>query len=139
MHNKKLADARNISQENRQMIDEMHGLLERLIDVYTLEIPYQEAETIVKSANKTLSDLWGFVYNERYDQWTPRLKQKAFELTWVGRSFKCGKTRAIVTVTPEQAFERNLIPVGEGFVDTGVFQGYSRIVGDIEEVVKNAQ
>lgn len=134
MHNKQLADQRNISQESREAIDEMHVLLEKLIDAYSLEIPYQEAEALVKSANKTLSDLWKFEYNERYDQWTPRLKQKAFELTWVGRSYKCSKTGVVVIITPEQAFERNLIAVGEGFVDLGVFQGYSRIVGDIEEI-----
>lgn len=134
MHNKQLADQRNISQENRDAIDEMHILLEKLLNTYTFDIPYEEAEALVKSANKTLSDLWKFKYDECYDQWTPRLRQKGFELTWVGRSFKCGKTGAVVTITPEQAYERNLIAVGEGFIDLGVFQGYSRIVGDIEEI-----
>lgn len=134
MHNKQLADQRNISQESREAIDEMHVLLEKLIDAYTLEIPYQEAESLVKSANKTLSDLWKFEYNERYDQWTPRLKQKALELTWAGRSFKCGKTGVVVIITPEQAYERNLITVGEGFIDLGVFQGYSRVFGNVEEI-----
>ena len=67
--NRDLAKARNISRENIVAIDALHEMLEKLIASYTLEIPYEEARDLVRSANMTLSNLWGFTYDERYDQW----------------------------------------------------------------------
>ena len=134
-HNKQLADERGVSEKDREYIDQLHDLLYKLINSYTLDVPYEEAEALVKSANKTLSDLWGFDYNPRYDQWTPRLAQKWMNLTWGGRIFKCKDTGEEVLLTCDKVYEKSFVRVGNGFVDLGVANGYSRFGGNIKEII----
>ena len=133
-HNKQLADERGISQQDREYIDQLHVLLFKLIDSYTLDVPYEEAEALVKSANKTLSDLWGFEYNPYYDQWTPRLAQKWMHLTWEGKRFRCKDTGEEVLIFGDMIYEGSFIPVGNGAVDLGRVNSYHRIIGNIEEI-----
>ena len=135
MHNKQLADERGVSEEDREYIDQLHDLLYKLINSYTLDVPYEEAEALVKSANKTLSDLWGFDYNPRYDQWTPRLAQKWMKLAWEGKRYRCKDTGAEVLLTCDKVYEKSFVRVGNGFVDLGVANGYSRFGGNIEEII----
>jgi len=134
MHNKQLADQRGVSEKDREYIDQLHDLLYKLINSYTLDVPYEEAEALVKSANKTLSDLWGFDYNPRYDQWTPRLAQKWMNLTWGGKRYRCKDTGAEVLLTCDKVYEKSFVQVGNGFIDLGVANGYSRFGGNIEEI-----
>ena len=134
-HNRQLADERGVSEKDREYIDQLHDLLYKLINIYTLAVPYEEAEALVKSANKTLSDLWGFDYNPRYDQWTPRLAQKWMNLTWGGRIFKCKDTGEEVLLTCDKVYEKSFVRVGNGFVDLGVANGYSRFGGNIKEII----
>ena len=132
--NPALVKERNVSPENVEYINQMHELLTKLIDSYTLDIPYDEAEAVVKSANKTLSDLWGFDYNPRYDQWTPRLAQKWMNLTWGERIFKCKDTGEEVLICGDMIYEGSFIPVGNGVIDIGRTNSYHRIIGNLEEI-----
>ena len=129
-----LVKQRNISVDNVALINELHDLLYKLLDSYTLDIPYDEAETLVKSANKTLSDLWGFDYNPRYDQWTPRLAHKWMSLTWGERIFKCKDTGEEVLIFGDMIYEGSFIAVGNGAIDLGRVNSYHRMVGNIEEI-----
>ena len=94
--NRELAKQRNITEQNIAYIDEMHSLLEKLIESYTLEIPYEEALELVHSAEFTLQELWGFPKNASYHTWYKKLNEKAFCLTWQGRKFKCLDTGEVV-------------------------------------------
>ena len=133
--NRELVKQRNISPENVEFIDKIHELLEKLIDSYSLEVDYEEALNLVKSANKALSDLWGFTYDERKDQWTPRLKQKHLELCFVGRTFEETTTGIRYTIQPEDVYECALIRIGESaYVDVGRAGFYSRFGGNIKEI-----
>lgn len=133
--NRQLAIERNISQENIEAIDALHEMLEKLISSYTLEIPYEEARDLVRSANMTLSNLWGFTYDERYDQWTPRFEQRRMELVWVGRTFRCEETGTVRTIEAKDVGVCHLWDCGNGCVDFGRPNAYSRIIGNLVEVM----
>ena len=132
--NRALAKARNISQENIEAIDALHELLNNLIASYTLEIPYEEARDLVRSANMTLSNLWGFTYDERYDQWSPRFKQRHMELVWAGRTFKCQDTGTVRTIEAKDVGVCRLWGCGNACIDFGRPMSYSRIIGDLVEI-----
>ena len=132
--NRDLAKSRNISQENIEVIDALHGMLEKLIASYTLEIPYEEARDLVRSANMTLSNLWGFAYDSAYDTWTPRFEQRHIELAWVGRTFKCQDTGAVRTIEAKDVGVCRLWACGNGMIDFGRPMAYSRTIGDLVEI-----
>ena len=129
-----LVKQRNVSVDSVALINELHDLLYKLLDSYTLDVPYEEAESLVKSANKTLSDLWGFEYNPRYDQWTPRLAQKWMNLTWENRTFVCKDTGFSRTIKENDIYEGNFIIIGNCATDLGRVNSYHRMVGNIEEI-----
>lgn len=135
MTNMELAKQRGISQENIEAINSLHELLEKLISSYTLEVAYTEARDLVRSANMTLSSLWGFTYDERFDQWTPRFSQRWMELTWLGRVFECQETGDVQKIELDDVYECNLWPCGNGGIDLGRAGGYHRILGNLKEIV----
>ena len=134
--NLELAKQRGISQENIEAINSLHELLERLISCYTLDADCQEARDLVRSANKTLSDLWGFTYDERFDQWTPRFEKRHMELVWTGRTFRCEDTGTVRTIEAKDVGVCRLWGCGNGCIDFGRPMAYSRIVGNIVEIIE---
>lgn len=139
MINMELAKQRNISQENIEAINALHELLERLISSYTLDVHYQEARDLVRSANMTLSNLWNFTYDERFDQWTPRFEQRWMELTWLGKTYECQDTGQRRTIQKEEVYQGNFIRIGNCYLDLGRAGAYHRVIGNLVEVfpVKN--
>jgi len=131
--NLELAKQRGISEENIEAINALHELLERLISSYTLDVPYQEARDLVRSANLTLSNLWGFTYDERFDQWTPRFEKGHMELVWAGRTFRCEDTGTVRTIEVKDVGVCRLWGCGNGMIDFGR-NGYHRIVGNLKEI-----
>lgn len=134
--NMQLAEQRGISQGNIDEINKLHELLERLIALYTLEVDYEEARDLVRSANKTLSDLWGFTYDERFDQWTPRFEQRHMQLVWVGRTFRCKETGAVRTIEAKDVGVCRLWGCGKGLIDFGRPMVYSRSIGNLVEITE---
>ena len=134
--NMELAKQRGISQENIEAINSLHELLERLISCYTLEVDYQEARDLVRSANKTLSDLWGFTYDERFDQWTLRFEKRHMELVWADRTFRCEDTGTVRTIEAEDVGVCRLWGCGNGCIDFGRPMSYSRIIGNLVEITE---
>lgn len=136
MINMELAKQRNISQENIEAINSLHELLEKLISSYTLEVDYTEAHDLVRSTNLTLSSLWNFTYDERFDQWTPRFEQRHMELVWSGRTFRCEDTGTVRTIEAKDVGVCRLWGCGNGCIDFGRPMAYSRIVGNIVEITE---
>jgi hypothetical protein len=134
MHNPALAAQRGISAEDTAQIDALHDSMSRLIELYTPDCGYESTSAIIRKGNKALSDLWGLEYDERYNVWNKKLDKKHFECTWSGRIYKCMDTGETVTIG-EDLFERQLVPIGKGAIDLGVCNGYSRVIGNIVEVV----
>lgn len=135
--NRQLAAQRNISQENIGAIDALHEMLKKLIASYTLEIPYEEARDLVRSVEFTLQKLWDFPQDELYHTWYKRLNQRHIELTWIGRTFKDMDSGTQRTIRERHDVrERGLFGVGMGAIDFGVANGYSRIIGNLEEITE---
>lgn len=134
--NRDLAKARNISQENIEAIDALHEMLEKLIDSYTLEIPYEEARDLVRSVEFTLQKLWNFSIDERYHTWYKRLEYRYLELKYAGKTFKCTETGEIVTIDESVCYPRSFCVIGKSALDMGVPGGYSRIIGSLEEITE---
>lgn len=139
MHNKELANLRNISKENRSHIDTLHSMLEKLISSYTLNIDYQKASELCHDMEITLAEAWGFSkeQNLRFDHtWINKLEQKWFDLTFSGRTFKCLTTGQERTIEDGDAQTCWCVKVGEGFIDFGRANQYHRIVGNIVEITE---
>ena len=133
--NREIAKQRNISTENVEMIDKLHDLLEKLLDSYSLEIPYEEAKEIVHSAEESLQVLWNFPVDRSRHTWIDKLNQKYLELCFVGRTFEETTTGIQYTIQPEDVYECALIRIGESaYVDVGRAGFYSRFGGNIEEI-----
>ena len=132
--NRELAKARNISQENIEAIDALHEMLEKFIASYTLEVPYEEARDLVRSAEFTLQKLWDFPQDECYHTWYKRLNQRWMELRWLGKTYRCAKTGVTFTVTKPYVYEKNFIGIGICGLDLGVAGGYNRIIGNLKEI-----
>jgi len=136
MINMELAKQRGISQENIEAINALHTLLERLIQSYTLDVPYQEARDLVRSVEFTLQKLWGFPQDDLYHTWYKRLNQRYMELTWIGRTFKDMDSGTQRTIRERHDVrERGLFGVGTGAIDFGVAGGYHRVLGNLKEIV----
>lgn len=133
--NLELAKQRGISQENIEAINNIHDLLERLIENYTLEVDYQEARDLVRSAEFALQRLWAFSEDERYHSWVDMLADKHLEIVWAGRTFECQSTGERRTLTKHDTHERNFIAIGSCNIDFGVAGGYHRILGNLKEIL----
>lgn len=133
-HNKALADERGISQQNREYIDQLHLMLEELIETYTLDVDFDKAYELCHDIEYLLQDLWGFSRNKHFHSWAASLKQKWMNLTWTGRTFKCKDTGEVVVIPEEWVYEGSFIKVGDGALDLGRVNSYHRILGDIEEI-----
>lgn len=134
--NLELAKQRGISEENVEAINSLHELLERLISSYTLDVDYQETRNLVRSTNMTLSNLWGFTYDERFDQWTPRFEQRHMQLVWAGRTFRCEDTGTVRTIEAKDVGVCRLWGCGNGCIDFGRPMAYSRIIGNLAEIAE---
>lgn len=60
-------------------------------------------------------------------------KLEQFRKQWVGRKFKCLETGEEFTI-PDDVRECDFFKVGNGFIDVGRLDAYSRRGGDIVEV-----
>lgn len=135
MINMELAKQRGISQDNIEAINSLHELLEKLIQSYTLEVDYQEARDLVRSAEFQLQKLWSFPEDERYHSWVDMLADKHLELQWAGKTFECQSTGERRTLTKNDTHERNFIAIGACNIDMGVAGGYHRVLGNLKEIV----
>lgn len=135
MINMELAKQRGISQENIEAINALHTLLERLIQSYTLDVPYQEARDLVESVENQLQKLWGFSVDWRYHTWHLKLNKRWMELTWAGRVFQCQETGVVKQIELDDVYECNLWPCGNGAIDLGRTGSYHRILGNLKEIM----
>lgn len=133
-HNKQLADECGVSEKDREYIDQCHLMLEELIDTYDLNIDFDKAAELCHDIEYLLQDLWGFSRSKYCHTWINSLKQKWMNLTWAGKRYRCKDTGTEVLLTYNKVYEKSFVQVGNGFVDLGVANGYSRFGGNIEEI-----
>ena len=129
--NKTLAKERGISQEDQDKIEELHKLLENLINS-AVEEGYPDEQKIInliQEAEYQLQELWGFDKDNSYHTW---FKNYLFRSEWAGRVFECKDTGVVFTI-PSNVSRGDFFKIGNGFLDVG--DGYySRKGGNVVEI-----
>lgn len=74
-----------------------------------------------------------------FEQYKKALTNKAMQLTFAGRKFKCNDTNTVVMLMPPDCFECSYVRVGRGSIDLGRLNGYIQITGNIQEVKDEQQ
>lgn len=131
--NKTLAQARGISQEDQDKIEELHTLVQSLIDA-ALEEGYPDKEGIkelIHQAELQMQTLWGFSQDRKFHTWAPKYK---FKSGLAGRKFSNLDTNTMFTI-PSTVEPRNFYAIGDGFLDVG--DGYYiRSSANVKEIVE---
>lgn len=122
---------RGIPEDKLLLIDELHSQIESFI-VWALEAGYgnELVKPILRGSDFLLQDLWQFSRDEQFHTY---YKQFLFRKQWYGRKFRCEETGEEFTM-PHNVRERQCYTVGNGFIDVGRLDCYSRTIGKIEEV-----
>ena len=130
--NKTLAEERGISQEDQDKIEELHNLLENLINS-AVEEGYPDERKIInliQEAEYMLQALRNLPCDRKYHTW---FKNYLFRSEWVGRKFECKDTGVVFTI-PSNVSRGDFFKIGNGFVDVG--DGYySRKGGNVVEII----
>lgn len=128
--NRQLAEARGISTEDIETIDKLHIKLEKLLDTSSLGVfnpsIFDEIELLENEAQR----LWKFPEDKRFHTWAPRY---AFLCNWFGRTFRCLDTGETITLGKD-IYPKQFISFGKCAIDLGVLNGYSRKIGNIQEI-----
>lgn len=131
MINKTLAEKQGLDDETITEIEQIHSLLQSLLEKANLGVFNTSVYNAIEKLEFQAQELWGFKQDPGYHTWK-RLYE--FRCQWVGRKFQCGKTGEIFTI-PEDVMERDFFRVGDGWVDVGRLNFYSRFSG-VREITK---
>lgn len=126
--NLKLAEKRNISPEDIEELEEIHEWLEMLLARATLGVFNESVYARMEAFEFEAQKLWGFPRDATLHTWCKLYK---FRCQWVGRVFVCDTTGVEFTI-PEDVQECDFFPIGQGFVDVGRLDCYSRMGGVTE-------
>lgn len=116
----------------KDLIDEIYSNLDALVEKYTLDIDFDEALQFIKDVIFDIEKEIPPIH--MFEQYKKALTNKAMQLTFVGRKFKCNDTNTVVMLMPQDCFERNYVQIGRGGLDLGAYGAYTRHIGNIEEI-----
>lgn len=134
MINKALAMQQCLSEDEIEAIEEIHVVLESLLKRANLGVFNTSIYNAIEQLEYKAQELWGFPQDASRHTWK---KLYEFRCQWVGRTFKCNFTGVEVSL-PEDVEECDFIRVGEGFVDCGRLNAYSRFCA-VTEVNKQRE
>lgn len=129
--NPALIKMRGIDKQSEQEINDLHDKLDELMSRANLTVFNQVAYDEIERIEMALQILWRFGIDKSMHVHKHLYK---FRCQWLGRKFQCMDTGVVVEI-PEDVRERDLIVVGEGYVDTGRLDGYHRIGGNVKEIL----
>ena len=135
--NPELVKQMGVSDENVRRINVVHDELEAFLnetDEYLMEIDRDQLFKHISDLEFRLQRLWGFSEDCRYHTWCERMRKRLREVDYLGRTWRCTITGEERTVLSADLDSGKLFGVGKGFVDFG--DGYTRVVGPLDEVVK---
>lgn len=116
----------------KDLIDEIYQNLDALVDKYTPDIDFDEAlkfiQDVIFDIEKEIPPI------HMFEQYKKALTNKAMQLTFTGRKFKCNDTNTVVMLMPQDCFECSYVQVGRGGIDLGRYGYYMRFNGNIEEI-----
>lgn len=129
-----LAAERGLREEEIREINFIHSDVE-VITARGLsgELSEEAAIEMLTDSDYQLQELWGFSKDANFHTYA---KSFLFKRQWVGRTFKCLVTGETLTLQKGMVHERAFIPIGGCYLDLGRLDAYSRIVGDIVEVLQ---
>lgn len=130
--NRELAEQRGLSEYQIQEIDRLHEHLDRTMDYFIEQGWTQAREDEIHDIEYLLQQAWCFPKDCGYHRYA---HQYAFVCQWYGRTFKCVETGNKITLGKDVQ-ERQYIPFGNCAIDLGILNGYSRFIGNIEEIKK---
>ncbi len=128
--NRELAEQRGLSEYQIQEIDHLHERLDKIMDYFIEQGWTQAREDEIHDVENLLQRAWGFPIDCKYHRYA---HQYAFICTWYKRTFRCVETGATITFGKD-IYERQYIPFGNCAIDLGVLNGYSRGIGNMEEI-----
>lgn len=133
--NKALAEQRNLSEYEIELIGKLHELWEDVasnVDLYS----YEELSNTLHELEFALQKVWGFDQDILQHR---RTKEVLFQKTWAGAKVKSIKTGEVFVV-PKTVKYRDFFPIDNGFLDVGDGHYYRGsgvvILGDSEEELK---
>lgn len=133
--NPNLVKLRGIDEESVKQINLLHEKLDNLMSRANLGAFNQSVYDEIESIENQLQVLWKFGIDKSKHKWKHVYK---FRCGWVGRKFQCMETGVVVEI-PADVCEKDCFGVGQGFVDTGVLDGYSRFSNVIEITNQHVQ
>lgn len=103
----------------KDLIDEIYQKLDSLVDVYTLDIDFNESlqfiQDVIFDIEKEIPPV------HMFEQYKKALTNKAMQLTFAGRKFKCNDTNTVVMLMPQDCFECSYVQAGLEAVAWGAF------------------
>jgi hypothetical protein len=127
--NRFLASERGLDEDTIDEIERIHDLIDKYTRNWVQEPFTQARKDEIHSLEYILQKLWGFPQDCDYHRYADGYE---FKCQWVGRTYRCTSTGKTFTI-PYEVQERDFFKVGEGFVDVGRLNCYSRFSG-VEEV-----
>lgn len=126
---RKLAASRGVDERTCKEIDTLHLIIEDYILLAIKNSLLDDTvHTCLKELDFMLQQLWDFPEDEKFHT---LYKKYLFKKHWVGRKYRCNKTGEEFTI-PFDIYERDFFHVGEGFIDLGRLNCYSRFGGVTE-------
>jgi hypothetical protein len=129
--NSVLAKQRGLSEDDIANItcihEKLYDITEKRVCMGFNQAVYDEIEQLENS----LQGHWGFTIDPSYHTWKKLYK---FKCQWANRTFKCLDTGTEFTI-PESVKERDFFSIGAGGIDVGRLDCYSRVIGNVEEVI----
>lgn len=129
--NRELAEHRGLCEAQIQEIDRLHEHLDKIMNYFIEQGWTQAREDEIHDIEYLLQQAWGFPKDCGYHRYA---HQYAFICQWYNRTFRCVETGEEITLGKDIQ-ERQYIPFGKCAIDLGVLNGYSRKIGNIQEIL----
>lgn len=129
--NRELAELRGISEKSILEIDRIHDLIDKFIRAWVKEPFSQSRKDEIHALENLLQSLWGFPQDCDYHRYA---NEYEFKCQWAGRTFRCADTGVEFTI-PYDVQETDYFQIGNGAIDVGRLNFYSRVVGNIIEII----
>jgi hypothetical protein len=133
--NRELAEQRGISEEDILEIDRIHALIDKFTRAWVKEPFSQGRKDKIHAMEYLLQRLWGLPQDCGYHRYA---REYEFKCQWVGCTFKCTDTGVEFTI-PYDVQERDYFQIGNGAIDVGRLNSYSRRIGNIIEISNEEQ
>lgn len=128
--NRLLAKQRGLTEEAIQQIDYLHDKIAELTAAWIKDTFRPSRKDEIHEMEFLLQQAWGFPQDRGYHTYANEYK---FKCEWIGRTFRCNETGEEFTI-PDTVKERDYFVVGNGAVDVGRLDSYSRVIGSVVEV-----